>query len=42
LGCRRHREPPDDDDRRFWLERFDDHEVLALAEGFYGRGTSLP
>ena len=31
--------PPDNEDRRFWLRRFDDQEIAVMAEAFYGRGS---
>jgi hypothetical protein len=30
---------PTDDDRRFWLERFTDDEVVEMAEAMYGGGS---
>jgi hypothetical protein len=30
-------EPPDDTDRAFWLERFDDSEIAEMALFLFGR-----
>jgi hypothetical protein len=30
-------EPPDDSDRRWWLERFDDSEIAEMALFMFGR-----
>jgi hypothetical protein len=32
--------PPDDEDRRYWLERFDDEQIPELGEFVFGRGDS--
>jgi hypothetical protein len=36
-----HIEPPDDDDRRYWLSRFDDQELCELATVVFCRPGSL-
>ncbi|MBA3380366.1 MAG: hypothetical protein H0T97_00675 [Actinobacteria bacterium] len=30
--------PPDDEDRLYWLARFDDEEIVEMATAYYGRG----
>jgi hypothetical protein len=34
-------QPPEDKDRRFWLERFSDEEILHLAFGIFEEEGSL-
>ena len=30
--------PPDDEDRRYWLARFSDEEIVEMAAAYYGHG----
>jgi hypothetical protein len=33
------RQKPDEEDHRFWLERFNDREIVDLCIAFYGQGS---